>query len=319
MSFLGRKLEVHYTNIARLLIASGAKQEASQIYKQLLDQNNDCKFYFTQLESLQSESLEAFYAELKESYPKSNIIQLALLKNATRDNFLGRLEKYCIPALIKGVPSLFVALKDLYNSEWKIPIIESLFTRFYSSLFETKSLNETPAPPTTAVWILYYQSQHFDLLGNHTLALDFINNAIQHTPTLPDLYMFKARIYKHIGSPALASETMDFARSLDLQDRFVNSKSCKYMLRNENETLALETIKLFTKVDTDVISDLNEMQCIWVSIEIAESCFRNAKYGKALKKYQIIDRYFNDHYDDQFDFHSYCLRKVFLFNLDYFT
>jgi hypothetical protein len=41
---------------------------------------------------------------------------------------------------------------------------------------------------------------------------------------------------------------MNEARLLDLQDRYVNSKCTKYMLRNDQQKAAKDTISLFIKV-----------------------------------------------------------------------
>jgi hypothetical protein len=43
-------------------------------------------------------------------------------------------------------------------------------------------------------------------------------------------------------------EAMNEARLLDLQDRYVNSKCTKYMLRNDQQKAAKDTISLFIKV-----------------------------------------------------------------------
>ena len=38
-------------------------------------------------------------------------------------------------------------------------------------------------------------------MGETQKALDYVNEAIEHTPTLVELYSCKARIYKHAGDP----------------------------------------------------------------------------------------------------------------------
>jgi hypothetical protein len=69
-----------------------------------------------------------------------------------------------------------------------------------------------------------------------------------HTPTLPELYMTKARVLKRAGDPYGAVRAMDDARSLDGQDRYVNTKSGKYRLRAGMINEADEVLGLFTKV-----------------------------------------------------------------------
>lgn len=51
-------------------------------------------------------------------------------------------------------------------------------------------------PPTTLLWVQYFLAQHFDHIGQHTVALEYINTAIDSTPTLIELFLIKAKIYK---------------------------------------------------------------------------------------------------------------------------
>lgn len=56
--------------------------------------------------------------------------------------------------------------------------------------------NGEKEPPTTLLWVRYFLAQHFDKLGQCSLALDYINAAIASTPTLIELFYLKAKIYK---------------------------------------------------------------------------------------------------------------------------
>lgn len=58
--------------------------------------------------------------------------------------------------------------------------------------------------------------------------------------------------------------------------------------------------------------DLVEMQCMWFALEVGRSYARQGQNGKALKRFHQIAKYFEDFTDDQFDFHTYCLRKMTL-------
>lgn len=51
-------------------------------------------------------------------------------------------------------------------------------------------------PPTTLLWVQYFLAQHFDFTDRPSLALDYINAAIDSTPTLIELFLIKAKIYK---------------------------------------------------------------------------------------------------------------------------
>ena len=95
---------------------------------------------------------------------------------------------------------------------------------------------------------MYFLAQHFDFLGDSVKAADYIDKVLEHTPTLLEGLMMKARIYKHAGNSIYASRFMDEARQLDLQDRFINSKATKYLVRNDDIDAAEKTIALFAKV-----------------------------------------------------------------------
>lgn len=53
-----------------------------------------------------------------------------------------------------------------------------------------------PECPTTILWVYYYLAQHFDRLRQFQKAHKYIDEALKHTPTLIELYMAKAKIYK---------------------------------------------------------------------------------------------------------------------------
>jgi hypothetical protein len=60
------------------------------------------------------------------------------------------------------------------------------------------------------------------------------------------------------------------------------------------------------------LQDLTDMQCMWLTLEEGDSYLRQGQNGKALKRYHTVDKFFADIFDDQFDFHTYCLRKTTL-------
>ncbi|KAG2456290.1 NAA16 acetyltransferase, partial [Polypterus senegalus] len=105
---------------------------------------------------------------------------------------------------------------------------------------------------------------------------------------------------------------MDEAQSLDTADRFINSKSAKYMLRANMIKEAEEMCSRFTREGASSVENLNEMQCMWFQTECAAAFQRLGKYGDALKKCHEIERHFLEITDDQFDFHTYCMRKMTL-------
>ena len=53
-------------------------------------------------------------------------------------------------------------------------------------------------------------------------ALQLVDEAIVHTPTLVELYNAKAKILKHAGDPEAAAHLAEAARRFDLSDRYLN-------------------------------------------------------------------------------------------------
>lgn len=182
---------------------------------------------------------------------------------------------------------------------------------------------------------MYFLGQHYDHYRTRDTekALKFINEATALSPETVELHMTLARIHKHAGNLQKAMEKMDEARLLDIKDRYINTKCAKYQLRNDHNEDALKTMGLFTRVRTGPspfqrflqlltltnnmqidalggpLGDLLEMQCVWFITEDGESYLRQGKLGLALKRFHAIWKIFDDWTEDQFDFHSFSLRK----------
>lgn len=55
------------------------------------------------------------------------------------------------------------------------------------------------AHPQAIVWVLYYLSLHYDLMGKHELALERVSEALEHTPSVMELEQARSKILKHVG------------------------------------------------------------------------------------------------------------------------
>jgi peptide alpha-N-acetyltransferase len=71
--------------------------------------------------------------------------------------------------------------------------------------------------------------------------------------------MNKARVLKHQNKLEDAADVMDQARTLDLQDRFVNCKAVKYFLRANKPIKAKEVARLF------LVDENGEIKRTWCS------------------------------------------------------
>lgn len=144
----------------------------------------------------------------------------------------------------------------------------------------------------------------------HARALELLDMALKHTPTLPEIYMAKAMVLKRAGDPLGAAYAMEEARVLDGQDRFLNSKAAKYWLRAGHVAKAEELLALFTKKDVTAVQDLTDMQCLSFLQEEGAAHTHAGDLGLALKRYQALVTVFQEYEDDQYDFHSYCMRRM---------
>ncbi|GAB0093410.1 Glycerol-3-phosphate dehydrogenase [Sergentomyia squamirostris] len=318
------KLAVKET-MGELCLSMGKYADAVPIYHELLERNPENTLYYRkymeakQLEEKPSEQLESF-REFQKEFPSSICPKRLPLDVASGDDFRQLVDQYLRRGLRKGVPPLFVNMRSLYKHPEKVETIEKLIQGYYDSLqengyFAPEDVDKEDVekePASALLWTLYYLAQHYDHLRHTDQALKFIDAAIEHTPTLIELFVTKGRIYKHAGDPYAAFHWLDEAQSLDTADRYINSKCAKYMLRANLVNEAEEICGKFTREGVLPMENLNEMQCMWFQTECALAYQRVEKWGDSLKKCHEVDRHFSEIIEDQFDFHTYCMRKMTL-------
>ncbi|XP_028756144.1 N-terminal acetyltransferase A complex auxiliary subunit NAA15 [Neltuma alba] len=309
-----------------LLVKLGRLEEGERLYQALLSMNPDNYRYYEGLQKClglysddghysldEIERLDALYKSLRQQYKWSSAVKRIPLDFLQGEKFKEAADNYVRPLLTKGVPSLFSDLSPLYHHPGKADILEQLILELEHSI---RTAGQYPGslekePPSTLMWILFLLAQHYDKRGQHEVALSKIDEAIEHTPTVIDLYSVKSRILKHAGDLAAAAAFSDEARCMDLADRHINSECVKRMLQADQVALAEKTAVLFTK-DGDQHNNLHDMQCMWYELASGESYFRQGDLGRALKKFLAVEKHYADITEDQFDFHSYCLRKMTL-------
>uniref|UniRef100_A0A915D8S6 N-alpha-acetyltransferase 16, NatA auxiliary subunit n=1 Tax=Ditylenchus dipsaci TaxID=166011 RepID=A0A915D8S6_9BILA len=277
---------------AELLMDLGKLEEAEQVYWGLIDRNADNFLYYSQIEKCQgidNKTVNAEELKVKNIYekaiqrkPKASIPQLLILFSLSGKAFEDRLLPYLVNGLRKGIPSLFKNLAPLYDNPAKTSVIEKILLDFVRLIeengYDKASLDGSSLPecPTTVLWVYYYLAQHFDRLKNYTKAHKFIDVALKHTPTLIELYMVKAKIFKHSG---------------DMTD--ISTASVQISAQGWK-------------------TSGGGGYCMWYELECAKAYNMLGKHGEALKKCHQVERHFVSFYEDQYDFHSYCIRKMTL-------
>ncbi|KAK3164784.1 hypothetical protein QOZ80_1AG0024670 [Eleusine coracana subsp. coracana] len=312
--------------MASILFKLGRFDESEKIYRSLLFMNPDNYKYFIavqrclglysdngQYSADDVERLSALYESLKKDYAWSSAVKRIPLDFLEGEKFQEAADNYVRPLLTKGVPSLFSDLSPLYEHHGKANILEKLFLKLEDSIRTSGCFPGSPQkePPSTLLWTLFLISQHYDRRGQYDIALNKIDEAITHTPTVIDLYSVKGKVLQHAGNFAAAAALADEARSMDLADRYLNSECVMQMLQADQVGLAEKTAVLFTK-DGDQHNNLHDMQCMWYELASGESYYRQGDLGRALKNFLAVEKHYADMSEDQFDFHSYCLRKMTL-------
>ncbi|KND87518.1 N-alpha-acetyltransferase 16, NatA auxiliary subunit [Tolypocladium ophioglossoides CBS 100239] len=305
---------------AEYLAKLGRKEEAAKACRALLDRNSEHPAYYEKLAAVlelseaDSRARKAIYDDkahttrLSERQAITSAPVPTKANFAAGDEFKQAAEEYLTLMLSKGVPSTFANLKHLYSDTFKKNTLKELAEKYLQSQSSDSSSKDKGEAAA-----LYYLAQHhnYHLSRDLTEAMDFVDKAIGKDPKSVDFNMTKAWILKHVGNLQKASEMMDHARKLDLKDRYINSKAAKYQLRNNENEKALKTVGLFTRADTvgGPLADLLDMQCIWYLTEDGEAYAREGNIGMALKRFHAVGNIFDVWQEDQFDFHSFSLRK----------
>ena len=238
-----------------------------------------------------------------------------MLIQVAGEEFREAADKYIHRMLDKGVPSTFANLKHLYSNPNKKALLPALVQQYIdsgrSAANEEPKRNGDTSKGASAAY--YFLAQHYNYYLSRDLekAMEYIDKAIELEPESVDFHMTKARIWKHYGNTQKSSEIMEKARTLDVRDRHINTKAAKYQLRNDESEAALKTMGMFTRAETPggALADLHDMQCVWFLTEDGQSYVRQGKLGLALKRFTAVYNVFDVWQEDQFDFHSFSLRK----------
>ncbi|PGH16266.1 hypothetical protein AJ80_05289 [Polytolypa hystricis UAMH7299] len=309
---------------ADYLLRLGRKAEAEAAYTILLERNAENSNYYDALikakdvDENDHKALKAIYDEWAEKNPRGDSPRRIPLEFLEGEEFREAADAYLQRMLRKGVPSTFANIKNLYTNLSKLDMVQDLVEGYAAGKLESQANGsaEKQANGDTSPFegsVLYFLAQHYNyhLSRNLGKAMEYVDKAIALSPDSVDYYMTKARIWKHYGNLAKAAETMEKARSLDDKDRYINSKAAKYQLRNDENEKALDNMSKFTRNETfgGALGDLHEMQCVWYLTEDGESYLRQKKLGLALKRFHAVYNIFDTWQEDQFDFHSFSLRK----------
>lgn len=309
---------------AEYLLKLNRMKEAEEAYRALLKRNAELRSYYRGLqsamglESTDVKPLKQLYEEFALQNPRGDAARRIPLDFLEGDDFREAADRYLQNMLHKGVPSTFANVKALYTDNVKRDTIQDLVESYATGTHVPQSNGAAEKQVNGATTqfessVRYFLAQHYNYHISRDLekALRIIDEAIASDPKSVDYHMTKARILKHYGNIQKASEIMEKARSLDERDRYINTKAAKYQLRNNENEAAIENMSKFTRNEAHggPLGDLHDMQCMWYITEDGESYLRQGRLGLALKRFTSVYNIFEIWQEDQFDFHSFSLRK----------
>mmetsp|Transcript_34692 Transcript_34692/g.61018 ORF Transcript_34692/g.61018 Transcript_34692/m.61018 type:complete len:580 (+) Transcript_34692:86-1825(+) len=314
------RIKLAEIRVDALLKVGNLKAAKVEILK-LLKLNPDNEDYHVWLAKTSANLLED-YDQLAAEHPNSQLMKRNPLKLAEGEAFCSRIDAYIKAKLKKGVPSLAADLKSLYSDPFKVKVIEQVAKAHFQSLSSNSSFASIRAfepellwspsdlveQPPAKLWTVYLLAQHYYRLHDYAQALEYLKEALDHTPTLPDLYMLKAKIHKKQGDAVLAAETSEKGKQLDMNDRFLSNKCAKYWLRAGDVPHALQVMAPFCREQGEELN-FHDVQSLWFEAEKAEAHLRAQDWQEAFKEFKFIVKHFEDFKAAQSEFHSYCLRR----------
>ncbi|GKZ29080.1 hypothetical protein AbraIFM66950_002817 [Aspergillus brasiliensis] len=307
---------------ADYLLRLDRKAEAEAAYIALLDRNPENSLYYDALvraKDIPADDLKAkkaVYDSWVEKFPRGDAARRIPLDFLEGDDFKQAADAYLQRMLKKGVPSLFANIKALYSNPVKRDTVQELVEGYVATTPQSNGSAEGQSGADNTEFLsssYYFLAQHYNyhLSRDLSKAMENVDKALELSPKAVEYQLTKARIYKHYGNLEKAAEEMEKARLLDEKDRHINSKAAKYQLRNNENDKALDNMSKFTRNETvgGALGDLHEMQCVWYLTEDGEAYLRQKKLGLALKRFHAVYNIFDTWQEDQFDFHSFSLRK----------
>ncbi|KAJ5107854.1 N-terminal acetyltransferase A complex subunit n.t1.c1 [Penicillium angulare] len=304
---------------ADYLLRLDRKPEAEAAYVALLERNPENSIYYNGLIQAKGiaendhKALKSLYDEWVEKNPRGDAARRIPLDFLEGEDFKQAVDVYLQRMLKKGVPSLFVNIKSLYEEPAKRDVVQALVEGYVSSNSAQANGSAESKENDFLASTYYFLAQHYNYLPSRNLpkAMENVEKAIELSPKSVEYQLTKARTWKHYGNTVKAAEEMENARLLDEKDRYINSKAAKYQLRNNENEKALDNMSKFTRNETvgGAMGDLHEMQCVWYLTEDGEAYLRQKKLALALKRLHAVYNIFDVWQEDQFDFHSFSLRK----------
>jgi len=256
----------------------------------------DCKQLKSDLELME------WWSTMSLKHPSSDTLCVVVMQYVDNPHFSVLCEKYLKEKFVKRCPSALINIKQLYASHHKGAFIGHVLDKIQCEVC-TKETEDSNL-------LAYYRAQHSFYLRSYKQGLDEIDECIQNSPDMPEYYLLKAKLLKHVEDDDEAVKWMEQAFKLDPTDRCIGSKLAKYQLQIGQVDAAISTMGKFTKPGQPALSYLVEIQCTWFILRLAKVYFKQDKLGECLLYCHKLLGMFQAMEEDLFDFHHYSLTKL---------
>ena len=253
--------------------------------------------------------------ELKNNYPKSKIIKNLELSFSQNEEFEKKFENYFVTQLEITIPSIFINIQFIYKLQpHKIKIIQKILDKYNANIKSSSKINDNLDLPIHVAWVYFYEAQHYLFLSELEEAINYINVAIDITPSVIEFYMVAAKIFKHsymIDNYILA---YDKARMLDVGDRYLNAKTAKIYLRSGDIEKNSELMKEFVS-DPLTEENIKFTETLWYLNECGGAFLIKKNIIRSHYCFRNVINVFLAIIKDQVDFYNFCLRRNMLKDL----
>ena len=267
---------------------------------------------------------EILTKEIEPNLNKVKITEKLKLGLTSGDEFKVLFSQYFLKSIKNNLPSFFNNIKFIYQysqQKRKIPIIQEIITSNISEIESKHSLskdildlnkdNNSLNIEPVFIWVYYFASQHYDIVGESEKAIEYINKAIKSTPTVVEFFMVKSKILKHNLLYEEASLAMGKAKDLDLSDRYLNAKHAKSIVRKGDVDASADVMMEFVK-NPLFEENMLRYQCLWFKVETGCAYLKQGKLLMAHRMFKGILDNFKEMNEDQNDFYNYSLRRYML-------
>lgn len=281
-----------------VLMKLNKKKEASLVYRMLLKRNPDNSSFYLLLEKsldIENRSLDdklRLYLKLSETYSDSIFpkINPLFFLPYNHESFKELLKNYFLECSKKKIFSVIINLKKLYRNKKKVKIIEEISLNFLKSNDE-KGLNNFENS-----YFFFLLSFHFKYSNCFEKALNYVDKCLDINPKCIDFLLLKSKILKLLNNTTGSSELVNESRKLDLQDRSLNLKTCKYYLKCNKIEESIKTFSLFLTKE-----------------ENYNKFYKNLDSVQAIRFYLITAiNYFNLYYYENKDTITFTIDKMSL-------